>query len=608
MITPSMLKRVLASARHLGFSDTAIKVLIDRFLRKNRAGLVVETPEGMFKRASKTIADIDREFGATEEGVEYFTNEIYQNYTHRNYMAARPLENGGRPYPYQQLSACYVFPIEDNMDSIFQTLHRLAFLQKWGSPAGVDYSVLRPRGDLIRSTGGKMSGPVSFMKIFDAVTAAISEGATRRGANMGILRVDHPDIEEFITAKQTPGTLENFNISVGITDEFMEKARTNKEFWLINPRTNECTKKVNAKKLLALIVDSMWKSAEPGLIYLDEINRKNPTPHIGRITAVNLCGEQPLLPYESCNLCNINLRNMLIPIPTESGRSKTKGKPKIDWDKLRKTMISAVHFLDNSIEANHYFFKEIEEIVKHGNRKIGVGVMGWADMLFALEIPYDSIEGFKLGEKVMAFINDTGHEASRQLAKARGAFPNFKGSIFDEPGASEMRNAAITTVAPTGNMAILADCAHSIEPHYALAYTRVGLGRGKSFSKWDKFEYINEEVESALKAKKLLTPKVKNELAATGSIQHIQEIPNDIKSIYKTALDIRPEDHVKMQSAFQKNCDSAISKTINMKESATKKDVEKVIWLSWRSKCKGLTIYRDKSRDKQVLTAGTAHK
>jgi len=596
-ITPSMLKRVLASARQLRFSDTAIKVLVDRFLRKSREGYVVETPEDMFKRAAKTIADIDREFGATEKQVEIFTGEIYNNYIHRNYLASRPLENGGRPYPFQQLSSCYVFPLEDNMDSVFQTLHRLAFLQKWGSPTGVDYSVLRPRGDIIRSTGGKMSGPISFMKIFDAVTAAISEGSTRRGANMGILRVDHPDIEEFITAKQTPGVLENFNISVGITDEFMEHARRNQPFALINPRTNDVQLKVNAKKLLALIIDSMWKSAEPGLIFLDEINRKNPTPHIGRITAVNLCGEQPLLPYESCNLCNINLRNMLV-----------KGKPRIDWNKLRKTVISAVHFLDNTIEANHYFFKEIEEIVKHGNRKIGVGVMGFADMLFALGIPYDSEEGFKLGENIMAFINNTGHNESQKLAKKRGAFPNFKGSIYDKPGASEIRNASITTVAPTGNMAILADCSHAIEPHYALAYTRVGLGRGKSFNDWDKFEYINEEVSSTLKAKKLLTPKIKKELVATGSIQHIQEIPSDIKSRYKTALDIKPEDHVKMQSAFQKNCDSAISKTINMKESATKKDVEKVIWLSWRSKCKGLTIYRDKSRDKQVLTAGTKHK
>lgn len=592
-----MFKRVLASARDFGFSDTAIKVLIDRFLRKDRKGYVVETPEGMFRRASKTIADIDREFGASEEAVEKFTQEIYDNYTARNYMASRPLENGGRPYPYQQLSSCYVFPLEDNMDAIFQTLHRLAFLQKWGSPAGVDYSVLRPRGDLIRSTGGKMSGPVSFMKIFDAVTAAISEGATRRGANMGVLRVDHPDIEEFITAKQTPGVLENFNISVGITDDFMEHARKNQQFSLINPRTNEVTRKVNAKKLFALIVDSMWRSAEPGLIFLDEINRKNPTPQVGKITAVNLCGEQPLLPYESCNLCNINLQNML----TDAVAGKN---PKIDWPKLKRTVESAVHFLDNSIEANHYFFKEIEDIVKHGNRKIGVGVMGWADVLFTLGIPYDSAEGFALGEKVMKFINETGHAASVRLGKERGAFPNFTGSIYDKPGAQPIRNASVTTVAPTGNMSIVAGCSPAVEPNYALAYTRVGLGRGKSFGEWDRFQFVNETVASVLKKKKLLSPKVKKELIATGSIQGLTEIPPDLKAIYKTALDIAPQDHVKMQAVFQKHCDSAISKTINMKESATKADVEKVVWLAWRTKCKGLTIYRDKSREKQVLTSG----
>lgn len=592
-----MLKTVFADARKFGFSDTAVKVLIDRFLRKDRSGYVVESLNGMFRRAAKTIADIDREFGVSEERVEKFAEEIYLNYTHRNYLAARPLENGGRPYPYQQLSSCYVFPLEDNMDAIFQTLHRLAFLQKWGSPAGVDYSVLRPRGDLIRSTGGKMSGAVSFMKIFDAVTAAISEGATRRGANMGVLRVDHPDIEEFITAKQTPGVLENFNISVAVTDDFMERARKNQQIGLVNPRTGDTVRRLNAKKLFSLIVDSMWRSAEPGLIFLDEINRKNPTPHIGQITAVNLCGEQPLLPYESCNLCNINLRNMLLAVAPNK-------KPSIDWPKLKRTVESAVHFLDNSIEANHYFFKEIEEIVKHGNRKIGVGVMGWADVLFEVGIPYDSAEGIALAEKVMRFINDTAHDASIKLGKERGAFPNFAGSIFDKPGSVPIRNAAVTTVAPTGNMSILAGCAPAVEPHYALAYTRVCLGRGKSFGEWDKFEFINESVEKALKAQKMFTTKVKKELTSTGSIQNLAEIPAGFKAVYKTALDIKPEDHIKMQAAFQKHCDSAISKTINMKESTTKAEVEKVAWMAWKTKCKGLTIYRDKSRDKQVLTSG----
>lgn len=595
-----MLKRVLTSAKKFGFSETAIKILIDRFLRKNQKGYVVETPEGMFKRASKMIADIDREFGATEEEIENFTKEVYDNYTARNFMATRPLENGGRPYPYQQLSSCYVFPIEDSMDGIFQTLHRLAFLQKWGSPAGVDYSVLRPRGDLIRSTGGKNSGPVSFMKIFDAVTEAISEGATRRGANMGVLRVDHPDIEEFITSKQTPGVLENFNISVSITDDFMEKAKTNRYYWLINPRTNEKVKKVKARKILELIVDSMWKSAEPGIIFIDEINRKNPTPHIGEITAVNLCGEQPLLPYEACNLCNLNLANFLT--------NPKRGKPSIDWKSLEQTIETVVHFLDNSIEANHYFFKEIEEIVKQGNRKIGVGLMGWADVLYKMGLPYDSATAIKLGEKTMKFITETGHKESQKLARVRGAFPNFAGSIWDKPNADPVRNAAVTTVAPTGNAALLAGCSHAIEPHYALAFTRVGLGRGKSFGDWDQFAYVNEDFKKELSNQGFLTKKMKQEILESGSIQHIRGIPGEIKSVFKTALDLNPSAHIKMQAAFQKYCDSAISKTINMPKEGTKRDVEKAIWMAWRLKCKGITIYRDQSRNKQVLTRGIRKK
>jgi len=599
-IKKSMLMKILKSARELGLTEYAVKLVIERFLRKDKDGYVIETPHCMFRRAARCIADIDREFGKTEDEIENFEQEIYNYFTKKEYISTRPLVNAGRPYPYQQLSSCYVLPIKDNLSSIFDTLQKAAFLQRWDSAAGIDFSPLRPKGDIIRSTGGVSSGPISFMKVFDEITTAISEGSTRRGANMGVLRVDHPDIEEFIKVKRMPGVLENFNISVSVTDDFMERVKKNKDYYLVNPRTGEKVKKVSARKIFRMIVESMWLCGDPGIIFIDEINRHNPTPHIGNISAVNLCGEQPLLPYESCNLCNINLKSML----KEEKKSSGKVVKVIDFDKLEKAVRSAVHFLDNTIEANHYLFKETEEIVKNGNRKIGVGIMGWADVLINLGIPYDSNDAFSLAEKLMKFIYEVANDASFLLSKERGFFQNYPGSMLEKEGIGPRRNACITTIAPTGNAAIIADCSHSIEPLYALAYTRVGLGRGKSFDKWENFKIINEAFMKIAEERGFLTDDLKKEILYTGSIQHIKELPDDIKELFKTALDIDPKDHVRMQASFQKYVDSAVSKTVNMKENCTREDIEEVIFLAYELKCKGITIYRDNSREKQILKTG----
>ncbi|MCK5912601.1 MAG: vitamin B12-dependent ribonucleotide reductase, partial [Desulfuromusa sp.] len=456
-----------------------------------------------------------------------------------------------------------------------------ALIHKSGGGTGFSFSKIRPANDEVRSTSGVSSGPISFMRVFDAATETIKQGGTRRGANMGILRVDHPDIMDFIMAKRDLTVLTNFNISVGITEAFMEAVENGHDYNIINPRDGLVVKQLNATKVFNQIIDMAWTNGEPGIIFLDRLNRDNPTPHIGEFESTNPCGEQPLLPYESCNLGSINLANMVV-------------DGKIVWNKLEQTTKLATRFLDNVIEANKYPLDEIDEMTR-ANRKIGLGVMGWADMLILLDTPYNSQDGIELGEKVMRFINEKSHEESMQLAKERGAFPNIKGSIYDKPGSSPIRNATCTTIAPTGTISIIANCSSGVEPLFAVSYIRQVLDNNKLIEVHPLFEKI-------AKQRGFYSEDLMQEIAEKGTIQDIDAIPADIRRIFVTSHDITPKDHVLMQAAFQRHTDNAVSKTVNFCQDATRDDVATVYRLAYKEGCKGVTIYRDGSRDMQVLS------
>lgn len=557
-------------------SKTAEVVLQKRYLLKDEEGNVIETPEQMLRRVANAIAKAEENYG---NEVKKYAKLFYDMMDKQLFMPNSPtLMNAGTEL--SQLSACFVIPVEDSIDGIFKALWDMAKVQKSGGGTGFSFSRLRPKGDLVKSTMGVASGPISFMKIFDAATEQIKQGGKRRGANMGVLNVHHPDIEEFITAKWEEGVLRNFNISVAVTDKFFEALKKDEEYDLINPRTGEVVKRVPARKIFNLIVEGAWRNGEPGMVFIDEINRHNPTPHVGKIEATNPCGEQPLLPYESCNLGSINV-------------SKFIKNGEIDWEWLKEIVWLCVRFLDDVIDMNKYPLKEIEKNTK-ANRKIGLGVMGWADLLFKLKIPYDSDEAIKLAEKLMSFIQSESHKASQALAEERGVFPNWKGSVWEKRGI-KMRNATTTTIAPTGTISIIANCSSGIEPIYALAFKRMNILDGEEF-----FE-INPIFEDALKQLNLYNDEMLERIAESGSIQEIHEIPEEIRRVFKCALDIDAEWHVRMQAAFQKYTDNAVSKTINMPNSATRKDVEKAFMLAYELKCKGLTVYRDGSREEQVL-------
>jgi ribonucleoside-diphosphate reductase alpha chain len=503
------------------------------------------------------------------------------------------LMNAGRDL--QQLSACFVLPVPDSIEGIFQAIKDTARIHQSGGGTGFAFSRLRPQGDRVRSTMGVASGPVSFLKVFDAATEAIKQGGTRRGANMGILAVNHPDIEQFIGLKGDMRTLVNFNISVAVTEEFMRAVETDEEYDLVNPRTREITGRKRARHIFDLLVANAWRNGDPGIVFIDRINRDNPTPNLGRIEATNPCGEQPLLPYESCNLGSLNLARFV----TAEG-----DKPRFDWERLARVIPDCVRFLDNVIDVSRYPVDEIDEITKQ-TRKIGLGLMGWHDALMQLAIPYDSEEALALAEEIARFVGEKANEASLELARERGVFPAFEGSRYDPD--SPYRNATRTTVAPTGTISIIADCSSGIEPVFALAYQRQHYLDADDASKLTTLREANRYFVDAANAGGFHSEALMDHVAAGGSLSERDEVPDWAKRLFVTAHEITPEWHVRMQAAFQRHTDNAVSKTINFPHTAIESDVAAAFWLAYRQGCKGITVYREGSRDFSVLSHTTAN-
>ena len=577
-------KAALGVRDDLKLAMNAIKVLQSRYLRKNEHGRVIETPSEMFRRVADNVAQADKLYGAKKEEVAATADEFFEMMSRLEFLPNSPtLMNAGTEM--QQLAACFVLPLEDSMASIFETLKNAALIHQTGGGTGFSFSRLRPRGDVVKSSGGTASGPIAFLKVFNAATESIKQGGRRRGANMGILRVDHPDVLEFVILKEKEEEMANFNLSVALTDKFMRTVEKDGEYELINPRTGAAVNKLSARRVFNMIVAMAWKSGDPGVVFIDRMNKtnSNPVPVLGPIESTNPCGEVPLYPYESCNLGSINLVKMI---------HDADGKKDIDYEKFRTSVRMAVHFLDNVIDVNKYPLPQTEEITK-ANRRIGLGIMGFADTLVSLGIPYNSEEALKVAEKIIRFVDSESKNASQALAKQRGSFPNFKKSIWASKFKS-LRNCTTTTIAPTGTISIIAGCSSGIEPLFAVSYIRTVM---------DKTEMVevNPTFERLCKERGVYSEALMRLVARSGTIQHIKEIPDDMRRVFVTAHDMSAEDHIKMQAAFQKYVDNGVSKTVNIPYDATEEDVENIYVLCYKLGCKGITIYRDRSKAEQVL-------
>jgi len=598
-------------SENIKLTENARTVLNKRYLKRDQEGNPTETPEDMIWRVAKTIAQADKTYGKTEDEVNSTAENFYEMMSNLQFMPNSPtLMNAGRELG--QLSACFVLPVEDSLEKIFETIKNTALIHKSGGGTGFSFSRLRPKNDIVKSTMGVSSGPVSFIEVFNAATEAVKQGGTRRGANMAILRVDHPDILEFINAKFEGNKLTNFNISVGITNKFMEAVKNNTDYDLVHPNSKETIKTLNAKEVFNLIVDHAWRNGEPGIVFLDNVNKYNPTPQHGDIESTNPCGEVPLLPYEACNLGSINLAKVI---------KYVDNRPEVDWDKLAWVTKTATHFLDNVIDVNHYPLPEIRKMVDN-NRKIGLGIMGWADMLMILNTPYNSEDGTNLATQIIEFIDYHSKLESIELSKQREKFPSFEGSIYDGSnflydkynGKSGgkisdddwkyldeqiqkhgIRNATTTCIAPTGTISMIAGASCGIEPLFALVFTRFIMDGTTLFEANPIFEYVAKEREFYSKE---LMEKISEH---HGTVAKMEEVPEDIRRVFVTAHDVSPEWHVKMQAAFQLHTDNAVSKTVNFEEHATRDDIAKTYLLAYESDLKGITVYRNNSRFNQAM-------
>jgi len=582
--SPIHLDKSIFVKNRLNLSENALRVLKRRYLRKNRKGNVIETPEQMFRRVAQHIAKAEKNYGNKSIEEANKCEEIFFDMmADGKFLPNSPtLMNAGRPLG--QLAACFVLPVEDSMEGIFGALHHAALIHKSGGGTGFAFSRLRPKNSAVGTTGGVASGPVSFMKIFNTATEQVKQGGTRRGANMAILRVDHPDIMEFIFSKEDSRELNNFNISVGVSDQFMQSVAKEEDYHLIDPRGQKMVGTLNAAEVYRTLVAQAWKNGDPGIIFLDRINRDNPTPQLGEIESTNPCGEQPLLPMEACNLGSINLAKFVL---------ETTDGPVIDFEGLKQMVGWSVRFLDNTIDMSKYPLPEIDEMVR-GNRKIGLGVMGFADMLYQLKIPYNSDEALEIAETVMQFIQENAHEASQNLAQERGVFSNWEKSIYKDQNIV-LRNATCTTIAPTGTLSIIAGCSSGIEPLFALSFVRNVMDN-------DKLLEVNPYFEEVANDRRFYSRELMDEIAKKGSIKKFKQIPKDVRKVFVTAHDVSPDWHIRMQAAFQKYTDNAVSKTVNLPRDATVDDVKQVYNLAYELGCKGVTIYRDGSKENQVLS------
>ncbi len=603
-------------------ASNARTVLERRYLAKNEAGRVIETPEQLFRRVAHNVALAEERYGASPEQVAATEDRFYELMGSLLFLPNSPtLGNAGRPL--QQLAACFVLPVDDAMEGIFDALKQTALIHKSGGGTGFAFSRLRPEGDRVLATGGIASGPVSFMRVFDSATEAIKQGGARRGANMAVLSVYHPDIEAFINAKSDMVTLQNFNISVAVDAPFMEAVEEDREYELVNPRDGKVVGRRKARRIFRLIVENAWKNGDPGLVFLDRVNGDNPTPQLGQIEATNPCGEQPLLPFESCNLGSLNLAKFVKPAAgrtehrrrarRDGARPSSQGPGlEVDWEGLTAVIPDCIRFLDDVIDQNVYPIPEIEEATRR-TRKIGLGVMGWADLLLALRIPYASEEAVTLAERMMAFIQERADLASEALGQERGVFPAWDGSVYGPASGRRskrrtrrFRNATRTTIAPTGTLSIIADCCGGIEPLFALAFMRQHQLDPKDPDKPTQLPEVNHAFERVAKEEGFYSAELVEELARGGSIQKRSDIPGWVRQVYLTSHDIDPEWHVRMQAAFQRHTDNAVSKTVNFRASATVEDVDRAYRLAYREGCKGITIYRDESRPRQVFSHAAA--